>query len=95
MERILNKANCIIQRENSYNLRKTYNTHKSEEDIAYEDELHETKQKAAWKEVKALAEARMEEMLLYRNVASENERSILDAIIEVIDDEVNDILLKD
>ena len=92
---IIAKANYIVQQDQIFKLRRMYNEHHSEADKKFEQDLHDTHQKTAWDEVKEYILENREDVLTYRQRATPKEQGIIDTIFGVIDDEINEIILKD
>lgn len=87
-------AQCIIQQEQFYELRRRFNMHHSDEQKKTEKDLHETHQKIAWEKVKEFFSANREEVIAYREKASDLDKSYIDTIAKVIEEEVEGLLLK-
>ena len=92
---IIDKANYIVQQEMVFKMRKRMNMHHSEKDKQYEQDLHDTRQKIAWDEVKEYIVNNKNDIIEYRRNTSDRHRNIIDSILSTIDNEINEILLKD
>lgn len=92
---IISKANSIIQHDIVFDMRKRMNTHYSDADKKLEQDLHDTHQKIAWDEVKLYFLEMRGDIFEYRQIATNKEQTIIDSILDVIDNEINEILLED
>lgn len=95
--RLIDEANCIIQHEIVFNMRKRMNDHHCYEQKEREQRLHDMHQQMAWQDIKQkycdnkefFDQCRLEYAL------TKAQKEILDAIVKVVEEEIEDMLLGD
>lgn len=92
----LGKARAIVQRESMFEIRGRYNSHHSPEQKKEEEDLHNTHQQEAWAIVKDIYVNNRDAIILWRqHTPFQSDKDTIDAIIRVIDNEIDEILLED
>ena len=92
----MNRARDIVQQESMFEMRRRMNGHHSSKQVDEETKLHNMHQQIAWQIVKKLYCENKDAIILYRQgLDFKSDKNTIDAIVKVIDEEIDSIVLGD